>query len=358
MALNPGTTLGSFEISGLLGVGGMGEVYRARDAKLGREVAIKVLPEAFAKDEDRLARFEREAKLLAALDHPNIAGIYELREADGIRFLVMQLAEGRTLAEIVSAGPLVVEEALPIFSQIAEALESAHERGIVHRDLKPANIKVSDEGKVKILDFGLAKAYEEESSSSPSRAPTIQSSSAGKTGEGAVLGTPAYMSPEQASGRPVDKRADIWAFGCCLYEALSGARPFKGETSAELGADILKGEPDWTAIPGATPNRVRNLMWRCLQKDPRRRLRDIGDAWIEISEGSSDSSGPFGELGPTSEEAGPAIGRTVAFAAVAALIASLATALLVSRLVPDQGPPDEIARFSIAPSQETPLRFS
>ena len=214
MQLNPGTTLGSFEISGLLGVGGMGEVYRARDTKLGREVAIKVLPEAFAKNKERLARFEREAKLLASLNNANIAAIHELREESKVHFLVMELVEGQTLADRIAGGAIPIDAALPLFAQIAEALESAHEKGIIHRDLKPANIKVTGDGKVKVLDFGLAKAFEVDSSSDAGGTLAMDSDSAGVTGEGKVLGTPAYMSPEQARGQGVDKRSDIWSFGC------------------------------------------------------------------------------------------------------------------------------------------------
>ena len=302
MTISPGTTLGTFEITGLIGAGGMGEVYRATDTKLGREVAIKVLPEVFARDRDRLARFEREAKLLASLDHPNIAAIYDLQQADDVRFLVMQLIEGQTLAERIQPGSIPVDEVLPLFAQIAEAMEAAHEQGIIHRDLKPANIKITPDGKVKVLDFGLAKAFESKAVSTVAETVSFDPGSAAVTAEGKVMGTAAYMSPEQAREQQLDKRTDIWSFGCCLYEALTGQRPFAGDTATDLLADILKGEPNWDALPKNMPTRVRDLLWRCLQKDPRRRLRDIGDAWLQISETSSATSGPFQALGPTLEE--------------------------------------------------------
>ncbi|MCZ6816816.1 MAG: protein kinase, partial [Planctomycetota bacterium] len=264
----------------------MGEVWRARDSKLGREVAIKVLPEAFAKDPDRLARFEREAKTLAALDHPGIGTIHDLQEADGVRFLVMQLIEGPTMADRFAAGAMEMERVLPIFQQIAEALEYAHERGIVHRDLKPANIKVTEEGQVKILDFGLAKVFDtdSEAGASPGRTLAMDEDEAGRTSEGKILGTPAYMSPEQARGEKVDKRTDVWAFGCCLYEALSGRRPFRGKTASDLLADILRSEPDWSALASDTPPGFIQLLRRCLQKEPRRRMRDLGDVALTIED--------------------------------------------------------------------------
>ena len=236
MAVSPGTRLVVFEITQLIGAGGMGEVYRARDTKLGREVAIKVLPEDFAKDPDRLARFEREAQMLAALDHPNIAALYDFQEADGVRFLVMQLVEGETLADRIGRGPIPVDEALPIFAQIAAALEAAHDRGIVHRDLKPANIKIASDDRVKVLDFGIAKSFAHADTwTDPAPTPTPSSPDATTmagtptppwsiTGAETFVGTPSYMSPEQARGKQVDKRSDIFAFGCCLYEALTGRR--------------------------------------------------------------------------------------------------------------------------------------
>jgi serine/threonine-protein kinase len=280
-----GKQLGPYEVLSLLGVGGMGEVYRARDTRLDRQVAIKVLPDEFSGHPERLARFEREAKVLASLNHPSIAAIYGLEQADGQRFLVLELVEGETLAELLEREALPIETALGICRQIAEGLEAAHEKGVIHRDLKPANVKITPEGKVKILDFGLAKAYQKEGSAPDlSKSPTLTEE---MTGSGVILGTAAYMSPEQAMGKPIDKRADIWAFGCLLYECLTGRRAFRGATIAESIAAILKSDPDWQALPAATPWGVKALLYRCLQKDPKERLRDIGDARIEIGESLS-----------------------------------------------------------------------
>ncbi len=244
MALAPGTRLESYEIVDLLGSGGMGEVYRARDTKLGRDVAIKTLPDAFAKNAERLARFEREAQVLASLNHPNIAAIHELKELGGAKYLILELVEGETIAEQIARGALPLEEAVAIARQIAEALELAHDRGIVHRDLKPANVKVTPNGHVKVLDFGLAKIYEApDSAPSVSRSPTL---SAMRTAVGVMLGTAAYMSPEQIRGKAVDRRADVWAFGCVLYEMLTGRKAFaQGETVSDTLAGIIAREPDW-----------------------------------------------------------------------------------------------------------------
>ncbi len=280
-----GRRVGVYELQALLGAGGMGEVYRARDTKLGREVAIKILPHAFTADPDRLARFEREARVLATLNHPNIGAIYGFEDSDDVRALVLELVEGQTLAERIAAGgpegpPLRVEEALAIVRQIADALDAAHEKGIVHRDLKPANIKITPDGVVKVLDFGLAKAAAGDGSAPDlSQSPTV---TIGGTREGMILGTAAYMSPEQARGKPVDKRTDIWAFGCVLYEMLTGCVAFAGETMSDTIAAILEREPDWKALPPQLPPAVRHLLRGCLEKDARQRLRDIGDARIEI----------------------------------------------------------------------------
>jgi serine/threonine protein kinase/dipeptidyl aminopeptidase/acylaminoacyl peptidase len=291
MALTVGTKLGSHEITGLLGKGGMGEVYRARDTKLDRDVAIKVLPEVFARDAARMTRFGREAKLLAALDHPNIAAVYGLEDSGDTRALVMQLAEGPTLADRIAQGPIPIEETLPIVRQIAEALEYAHERGIIHRDLKPANVKVSANDMVKLLDFGLAKAIEPElSAESISDSPTLSRMA---TQAGVLLGTAAYMSPEQAKGKTVDRRADIWAFGCVLYEMLTGKMAFHGDTVTETLAAVIKEEPDWSRLPAATPVRVRVLLQRSFQKDAKRRLRDIGEARISLEEVLSGGGDPI-----------------------------------------------------------------
>ena len=248
MSLTSGTKLSSYEILEPTGAGGMGEVYKARDTKLGREVAIKVLPEAFAQNEERLARFEREARLLASLNHPNIATLYGFEQSNGVQFLVMELADGETLAGRLRRGPIPVEDALPIFKQIAEALEAAHEKGIIHRDLKPANIKVASEGKVKVLDFGLAKAMSGDSvKGEVSESPTITRDA---TATGVILGTAAYMSPEQARGKQVDKRTDIWGFSCVLYESLTGKVAFLGETVTDTMVKILEKEPDWGRLAG------------------------------------------------------------------------------------------------------------
>jgi eukaryotic-like serine/threonine-protein kinase len=282
MALTSGTHLGPYEITGAIGAGGMGEVYRARDAKLGRDVALKVLPEAFARDADRMARFQREAKVLASLNHPNIASIYGLEDSASTHALVMELVEGPTLADRIRSGPIPIDEALRIAKQISEALEYAHERGIVHRDLKPANVKVTNDDAVKVLDFGLAKAIEGDAATIDiATSPTMSRMA---TLAGVLLGTAAYMSPEQAKGKAVDRRADIWAFGCVLYEMLTGKMAFSGETVTDTLAAVITKDPDWSLLPAATPVRVRMLLQRCLQKDPKQRLRDIGDARISIEE--------------------------------------------------------------------------
>src|SRR5712691_2715026 len=280
--LSAGTRLGSYEVVAQIGAGGMGEVYRARDTKLGRDVAIKVLPANFTNDPERLARFQREARMLAALNHANIATIYGLEHSGNVTCLVMELVSGETLAERVKAGPLSIEDALKIAVQIAEALEAAHEKSIIHRDLKPANVKVTPECKVKVLDFGLAKAFAGDAANDdPSNSPTM---SAAATMQGVILGTAAYMSPEQARGKSCDKRTDIWAFGCVLYELLTGRQAFRGESTTEILAAVLRGEPDWKAVPGSTPAKIRDLLGRCLQKDLRRRLHDAADARIEIED--------------------------------------------------------------------------
>ena len=276
-----GRQLGSYKVLSLLGAGGMGEVYEAHDTKLGRNVAIKILPSAFVDDPERLTRFQREARVLASLNHPNIATIHGLEESGGVHYLVMELVSGETLAERVSAGPLGIEAALKICVQIAEALEAAHERGVIHRDLKPANVKVTSEGRVKVLDFGLAKAFGGDGGLDLSHAPTL---TAVGTEDGRILGTPAYMSPEQARGKPVDKRTDIWGFGCLLYELLTGKGAFGGETLSDTIAAVLQREPEWQALPGETPAKVRDLLRRCLQKDTHRRFRDAADIRIEIEE--------------------------------------------------------------------------
>jgi eukaryotic-like serine/threonine-protein kinase len=283
MALSPGARLASYEIIAPLGVGGMGEVWRARDLKLGRDVAVKILPELFARDPERLARFRREAHLLASLNHPHIGAIYGFEESNGREALILELVEGPTLADRIAQGPLPLDDALRIARQIAEALEAAHEQGIVHRDLKPSNIKLRSDGTVKVLDFGLAKATEPAGSAAtdPATSPTF---TARGTQIGVIVGTAAYMAPEQAKGNPVDKRADVWAFGAVLFEMVSGRAAFEGDTVTEILAAVLSRSPDWNALPPATPSAVRRLLRRCLEKDPKRRLRDIADAAMDIEE--------------------------------------------------------------------------
>jgi serine/threonine protein kinase len=292
-----GRTIGGYYLESLLGAGGMGEVYRARDPKLGREVAIKILPREFTSDPDRLARFEREARMLAALNHPNICAIYGFEEADGVRFLILELVEGTTLPNRLGdvsslrsqEGGLPLRDALTIARQIAEALEVAHEKGIIHRDLKPANIKITPDGVVKVLDFGLAKAVERVGSPADVTDAMVLTRVGG--GGGPLMGSAAYMSPEQARGSSLDKRTDIWAFGCVLYEMLTGRVAFAGETVSDSIAKILEREPDWSALPVSTPPSVRRLLFRCLTKDPKQRLRDLGDARIEID--AVDESRPW-----------------------------------------------------------------
>jgi hypothetical protein len=284
MSLSPGTRLGVYEITAQIGAGGMGEVYRARDTRLDRDVALKILPEYFASDPDRLMRFEREAKTLASLNHPHIAQLYGIEESSGVRALVMELVEGDDLAQRIARGAIPVDEALTIARQVAEALEAAHEAGIVHRDLKPANIKLRADGTVKVLDFGLAKGAVAAAASAPDAAFSPTFTSPALTQMGVVLGTAAYMAPEQAKGQPVDKRADIWAFGLVIYEMLSGTRPFTGEDASEVLAAILRQEIDWAPLPAATPTGVRRLLRQCLERKPKDRLHDIADARIAIDD--------------------------------------------------------------------------
>ncbi len=285
--MQPGMTLGHYRLVEKIGEGGMGVVWHAVDTTLGRDVAIKVLPDLFARDPERLARFEREARTLASLNHPGIAAIYAFEQAEGLRFLAMELVRGEDLAQRLARGPLPADEAVAASRAIAEALESAHDHGIVHRDLKPANVVITETGSVKLLDFGLARALEfgaGPAAVDPAMSPTITSAG---TIAGMILGTAAYMSPEQARGKTVDRRADIWAFGCVLYEMLSGRRAFHGETVSETIAEVLKSDPDWKVLPPTTPEPLRGLMRRCLEKDPRRRLQAIGEARIVLEDPAS-----------------------------------------------------------------------
>ncbi len=290
MALSPGDRIGPYEIVGTIGAGGMGQVFRARDTRLNRDVAIKGLPAALAADPERLARFKREAQLLASLNHPNIAAIYGLEESGGAPYLVLELVEGHDLAERLGGGAIPVDEAIDIARQIATALEEAHENGIIHRDLKPANVKVTPAGKVKVLDFGLAKASAGTSDAAASAdsgdSPTMTNAA---TSAGMILGTAGYMSPEQARGKPADRRADIWAFGAFLYEMLAGRRPFSGESVAELLASVLRDPIDWSKLPPATPDSVRRLLARCLDRDPKTRLQSIGEARVALEEASGET---------------------------------------------------------------------
>src|SRR5262245_10924192 len=328
----------------------MGEVYRATDVNLGRQVAIKVLPEAFAQDPERLARFEREAKTLASLNHPNIAGIYGLEKSQGTYALVMELVEGEDLSERIARGPIPIDEALPIAKQIAEALEAAHEQGIIHRDLKPANIKIKDDGTIKVLDFGLAKLAESSAAAgatpSPlSLSPTI-TSPALMTGVGMLLGTAAYMSPEQARGKAVDKRADIWAFGAVLFEMLTGTRAFEGEDIADTLGNVMKVEPSWGRCPASIPARVVQVMRACLQKNPKQRMDSAQGVRLAL-EGAFETAAPA---------AVPPRHR-VALASTAALLAGAVVAGVAVWFAtrPVEPTPPRVSRLPLAPSGNAAL---
>ena len=342
MSITPGTAFGPYEILGPLGAGGMGEVYRARDTKLNREVAIKLLPESVALDPVRLSRFEREARTLAALNHPHIAQIYGLEDAGARgKALVMELVPGQTLAERIAEGALPLPEALEIGRQIADALECAHAEGIVHRDLKPANIKVRDDGAVKVLDFGLAKGGDSGVAANLQDSPTFTSPA--MTERGIILGTAAYMSPEQARGRPVDKRADIWAFGVVLFEMLTGRQMFAGETVSDTLAAVLREDIPWAALPPGTPAGVRRVLERCLQRDPRRRLRDIGDARLEIEDVMAGKD----VVAPSGAPVAPAVhwASRVPWLAAAVAIAA-AVGLSVWALTRDGGAGPDVLQFT------------
>ena len=353
MPLSAGTRLGSYEILSALGAGGMGEVYRARDTKLHRDVAIKVLLPAVADDPDRLARFSREAHVLASLNHPNIAHIHGLEDSSSVRALVMELVEGPTLADRIAAGPLPLDEALAIARQIAEALEAAHEQGIIHRDLKPANIKVRPDGTVKVLDFGLAKTLDPPAGSGAaggkSNLPTITSPA--MTQGGVILGTAAYMSPEQARGLALDRRSDIWAFGCVLYEMLTARRPFTGDTVSDVAAAVLTREPDWTTLPEATPASIRTLLRRCLEKDRKRRLADAADMRLEIDEALAFPAAETIALGA----ARPRRGTPVPIALALAGGAFIAALVMWTVTRPEPQAPVQLSRFAIVTPPAQPL---
>jgi Tol biopolymer transport system component len=348
--LAAGTAIGGFEIRSLLGAGGMGEVYRAHDSRLGRDVALKILPAALAGDPDRLARFEREARALAALNHPHIATIHGVEDAGAVRALVLELVEGPTLADRIAEGPLAVPDALAIARQIADALAAAHGGGLVHRDLKPANVKVRGDGTVKVLDFGLAKHRALAAAVEPS-GPAAATLTA-MTHPGAVLGTPAYMSPEQARGHDVDARADIWAFGCVLYEMLTGRRPFAGATISDTLARVLEREPEWQTLPPAVPPGIRRLLRRCLAKDVHRRLHDIADARLELDDVLDPAAAALDER-PTAP-GGIGAGRRYALAACAAVVGAV-LALLSVWAVDDRRPPEAptVVTMTIPPPRGT-----
>ena len=329
--------LGPYEILGPLGAGGMGEVYRAHDSRLARDVAIKALPTSFSQDPDRLARFEREAKLLASLSHPNIAGIHGLEESPSGRYLILELVEGETLADRLARGALPIDEAIAVGMQMAAALEAAHEAGVIHRDLKPGNVMLKPDGTVKVLDFGLARGASGASDASLSNSPTLAQS---PTLAGVILGTAAYMSPEQARGKPVDRRTDIWSFGCVLYECLTARQAFAGETVSDIIARVLQSEPDWSALPKQTPLRLRELLVRCLTRDAKERLRDLGDARLELS---ALREGAYGDVGAAPSARSSGWRYAAAFAAGVALMAL--TGMLLWQRPATQSP--SIARFRL-----------
>ena len=345
MALEVGSRLGHYDVTALIGEGGMGQVYQATDTKLKRQVALKILPEAFSADPERLARFQREAQVLASLNHPNIAAIYGLEEAEGTRALVLELVEGPTLADRIKRGPIPVDEALPIAKQIAEALEAAHEAGVIHRDLKPANIKVKDDGTVKVLDFGLAKAFQPDASDvSASMSPTI-SLTAAATQMGMVIGTAAYMAPEQASGKAVDRRADVWAFGVVLYEMLTGARPFAGDDVSKTLAHVIAIDPDWSTLPENVPPVLGTFLRGCLEKNPKQRVGDIRDVRLAM-EGVFETTVRSPSL-PVVTPTLPVWQRPVTVAV--ALLASLAVGGVAVWSVTRTAPP-RLTRFAISTS--------
>ena len=363
MSLAIGTRLGPYEVTAKIGEGGMGEVYRARDTKLDRNVAIKVLPEAFAKDPERLARFQREAKTLASLNHPNIAAIYGLEEgqteqagqAGRTIALIMEFVEGDDLSQRIARGAIAFDEALPIATQTADALEAAHEQNIIHRDLKPANVKVRPDGMVKVLDFSLAKALAPEGTSAPSASMSPTLSLAAGTRMGTVLGTAAYMAPEQAKGKSVDRRADVWAFGAVLYEMLAGKRAFAGDDVSDTLVSVLRDEPDWAALPADVPASARQVLRVCLQKDPKKRVRDISAIRLAL-DGAFDA--PAQQVAATPAVPAPrrALWRqALPWAAGAFVVGGVAagTGVWVRPAAPAR-----VARFAITTPADLPLQIS
>ena len=330
-----GTTISHYKVLEKIGEGGMGEVYRATDTKLNRDVALKILPQQFASDSQRMARFQREAEVLASLDHPNIGQIYGIEEAGQTKALVLQLIEGPTLAERIAQGAIPVEDALMIALQIAEGVEAAHEKGVIHRDLKPANIKITPEGQVKILDFGLAKALEGEtpSASELSQSPTL---TAAATQAGVILGTAAYMSPEQARGEDTDKKADIWAFGCVLFEMLTGRATFGGKTVSDVLAGVLRIDPEWKSLPPNLHPRIRLLLERSLEKESKDRYHDIADARVDIQKALADPSGVL--VQPTGDVAQAQPRRILPWVLAGVVLSALTAGVAVWSLM-GPGPP-------------------
>ena len=341
MALEVGSRLGHYDVTALIGEGGMGQVYQATDTKLNRQVALKILPEAFATDPDRLARFQREAQVLASLNHPNIAAIHGLEDSEGTKALVLELVEGPTLADRIKQGPIAIDEALPIAKQIAEALEAAHEAGVIHRDLKPANIKVKDDGTVKVLDFGLAKALDPSPDADPSQSPTL---TAAATQMGVIMGTAAYMSPEQAVGQTADRRSDIWSFGVVLFEMLTGQRLFTGETVSHVLASVLKTEPNWEMLPATTSEPLRRVLRRSLAKERKRRLSDVTDALLDLDEATRAPARVVASEG----RAGWRQALPLA-TAVSLVVGVLVAAAVWSLTRPDAPQPQSLVRFPITP---------
>ena len=362
MPLSAGTHLGAYEVISTLGAGGMGEVYRARDTKLNREVALKVLPEPFTRDPDRLARFKREALVLASLNHPHIGAIYGFEDTSKTHALVLELVEGDTLADLIARGLIPLDDVLSIARQITEALEAAHQQGIIHRDLKPSNIKITPAGTVKVLDFGLAKLAYPESATGPAGvtvSPTT-TSPAMMTGVGVILGTAAYMPPEQVKGKPVDKRADLWSFGCVLFEMLTRRPPFQGATMGEVLAKIIEREPDWNALPAKTPQSIRTVLRRCLEKDPVRRLDSAAVARLEIDDASRRPTSD-GFVASDVNRGARAVQRPrLAFVAVAVVVLAAATAALTAWIVrrPADDSSNPVSRFALMLPPAEPLAFS
>ena len=343
MALEVGSRLGHYDVTALIGEGGMGQVYRATDTQLGRDVALKILPDAFAADPDRLARFRREAHVLASLNHPNIAQIHGIEKSDDTQALVLEFVGGPTLADRIAEGPIPLDEALAIAKQIAEALEAAHEAGVIHRDLKPANIKVREDGTVKVLDFGLAKVLDTTREGDPSQSPTL---TAAATQMGVIMGTAAYMSPEQARGRPVDRRADIWAFGVVLFEMLADARPFLGDDVSQTLARVIDGDPEWDGLPQTLSPALDTYLRRCLEKEPRQRVQAIGDVRLAME-------GAFEAPAPLAHEPEPVVSRRERHVwGLAVAVLTVALAVMVFRAT-GSGTRPEVVRLSLIPAEES-----